>query len=63
MVEGNSHVAMQSSGTTAATAKADTPGPLHLYHHPKADYFYEDMSQFYTCMFKWVAKAKTLKMC
>lgn len=42
MVEANSHVAMQSSGTTAATAKIDPPSPLHLYHHPKADYFYED---------------------
>lgn len=42
MVEGKSHVALQSSGTTAATAKADIPSPLHLHHHPKADYFCED---------------------
>lgn len=40
MVEEKSHVALQSSGTTVATAKADTHSPLH--HHPKADYFYED---------------------
>lgn len=38
MVKGKSHVALQSSGTTAATANKDTP-PTPT--PPKSDYFYK----------------------